>query len=263
MYSPSTASGTEHDRLLAGEAALEFLRTKELLARILPPRARIADVGGAAGHYAAWLAETGHDVDLVDPAPAQVAAARERAGAPPRFRVHVGHAAELAFADAIFDAVLLLGPLYHLAERAERVAALREARRVCRAGGVVAGACITRHAPLLNTVARGTIADDAIWANVQDETRSGRRVARERRNSPFPDAWFHLPEELAAEFADAGLEVELLAGVEGLGRFVPDLDAWLADPPRRERLLEIARLAESDPHVLAVSPHVLAVGRVP
>jgi SAM-dependent methyltransferase len=255
-------SGAEADRLRAGEGALELLRTQELLARFLPAGARVADVGGAAGHYAAWLADEGHDVDLVDPAPSQVEAARERAGDPPRFRAHVGHALALDFADDTFDAVLLLGPLYHLPDRDDRIAALQEARRICRPGGVVVGAGITRFAPLLNVVASGTVADDSIWTNVQDETRTGRRVPAQRRNSPFPDAWFHLPEELAVEFGRAGIALELLAGVEGLGRFVPDLDGWLADPQRRERLLEIARLTETDPHVMAVSFHVLAVGRV-
>jgi SAM-dependent methyltransferase len=256
-------SGLEHDRLLSGEAALEFVRTKELLGRFLAPGSRVADVGGAAGHYASWLAHEGHDVELVDPAPDQVEAARERAGDPPRFGAQVGHAETLPFPDASFDAVLLLGPLYHLAERADRVGALREAARVTRGGGVVFGAAISRFAPLLDCTARGVISDPAVFANVLEESGNGRRVPSGRRNSPFPDAWFHLPEELASEIADAGLALELLAGVEGLGRFVPDLAAWLADTELRERVLGIARAFETDPHVVAASSHLLAVARVP
>ena len=38
--------------------------------------------------------------------------------------------------------MLLLGPLYHLQDRGERIAALAEARRVARTGGVVAAAAI-------------------------------------------------------------------------------------------------------------------------
>jgi SAM-dependent methyltransferase len=257
------ASGAEDERLLSGEPSLEFLRTQELVSRFLAPGSRVIDIGGATGRYAEWLAAEGHAVELVEPAPSQADAARRRAGEPPRFGVHLADALALPFGDSCFDAALLLGPLYHLPERDARIAALREATRVCRTGGVVAGAAISRFAPLLNVVTRGTVADDSVLANVAEETASGRRVPAERRNSAFPDAWFHLPEELAAEVAEAGLVLECLVGVEGLGCLVPDLDAWLAEPALRKRLLDVARLTERDPHVLAVTPHLLAVARVP
>jgi ubiquinone/menaquinone biosynthesis C-methylase UbiE len=50
-----------------------------------------------------------------------------------------GDARELDLADASVDAVLLLGPLYHLRQRSDRVRALAEARRVVRPGGPVSG----------------------------------------------------------------------------------------------------------------------------
>ena len=51
------ALGLERDRLLGGQGALEFARTKTLLERYLPaPPAVIADIGGGPGRYAMWLA---------------------------------------------------------------------------------------------------------------------------------------------------------------------------------------------------------------
>ena len=47
----------------------------------------------------------------------------------------VGDARDLNLPDSSVDAVVLLGPLYHLRERAHRVQALREASRVVRPGG--------------------------------------------------------------------------------------------------------------------------------
>jgi 2-polyprenyl-3-methyl-5-hydroxy-6-metoxy-1,4-benzoquinol methylase len=67
--------GIEKKRLLGEGAAgrLEYLRTRELLARHLPPAAAtILDVGGAAGAYALSLAEEGYSVYLVDPVPLHV-----------------------------------------------------------------------------------------------------------------------------------------------------------------------------------------------
>jgi hypothetical protein len=50
----------EESRLTFGSSQLEFERTKDVIARVLPsPPARIIDVGGAAGAYSLWLAASG------------------------------------------------------------------------------------------------------------------------------------------------------------------------------------------------------------
>src|SRR5262245_38385296 len=130
----------EEERLAAGPSQLEFARTKEVVLRYLPPPpATILDVGGAAGAYALWLAERGYQVDLIDPMPRLVEEARRRSEASPN-RIgtcQVADARELPFNDGIADGVLLLGPLYHLTNAAERLRALREVYRVLRPGGVM------------------------------------------------------------------------------------------------------------------------------
>ncbi|MEV7007591.1 class I SAM-dependent methyltransferase [Streptosporangium sp. NPDC051022] len=65
------------------------------------------------------------EVGLFDPVPAHVERAGELAGVTAR----PGDARALPVRDAGADAVLLLGPLYHLAEHADRIRALSEARR--------------------------------------------------------------------------------------------------------------------------------------
>nr|BFF16852.1 hypothetical protein GCM10025730_03730 [Promicromonospora thailandica] len=135
----------EHARLttLWAQGRVEHTRTQELVRARLAPGARVLDVGGATGVHAAPLAEDGYDVLLVDPVPSQVARAAEHG----TFEARVGDARDLAalgLADDSFDAVLLLGPLYHLARREDRLRALREAVRVTRPGGTVAAAAITR-----------------------------------------------------------------------------------------------------------------------
>ena len=79
----------------------------------------------------------------------------------------LGDARKLAFPDRSADAVLLLGPLYHLTERADRLAALREARRVLRPGGVVFAAAISRFASLLDGLARDLL-DDPDFRPIRD-----------------------------------------------------------------------------------------------
>ncbi|MGH6915718.1 MAG: class I SAM-dependent methyltransferase, partial [Geminicoccales bacterium] len=149
----------EQTRLVAGLGQIEFLRTQEIVRRFLPAAPLdILDVGGANGIHAAWLAGDGHRVHLVDPVPLHVEQARERAGsldAP--FTCEVGDARSLSQPDGSADAVLLLGPLYHLQEEADRVLALSEARRVLRPSGLVFGAAISRFASLFDGLARGML----------------------------------------------------------------------------------------------------------
>ena len=253
------AQDAEDERLLVGAGPLEFERTKELLSRVLEPGLRVADVGGGTGRYAEWLTEIGCVVELVDTFPLHVQHARARSAG--RFGVRLGDARELPFGDREFDAVLLLGPLYHLQEREDRLAALREAHRVCREGGVVAGAGISRLAPLLGSVKSGSFLEQRVLDNIVDESSGGRRVPPERRSGLFPDAWFHLPEELRAELGEAGLEVEAIYGVEGAGWLATGFVELWADPASRGRILELARGLEQDERVAALSPHLLAVAR--
>jgi 2-polyprenyl-3-methyl-5-hydroxy-6-metoxy-1,4-benzoquinol methylase len=126
---------------------LEFVRTVELLRRVLPaPPARVFDVGGGTGIHARWLAEAGYEVTLVDLMEEHV----EQAAAIEGVDASVGDARALAAPDDSFDVVLLLGPLYHLVEADDRGLALREAARVARPGAVVAAAAIGRYAGLLD-----------------------------------------------------------------------------------------------------------------
>ena len=87
---------------------------------------------------------------LIDVVPLHVEQARERADKGPHFAAGLGDARELDASDGSYDVVLLMGPLYHLPERRERLRALREARRVARADGLVVVATISRFAGVLD-----------------------------------------------------------------------------------------------------------------
>jgi SAM-dependent methyltransferase len=117
--------GEERERLSDGRGQLEFLRTTEIVGRNLPPRpAVIADIGGGPGRYALWLASLGYQVEHRDLIPLHVTQLQVDAAAVPGIRTDIGDARALDLPDASADAVLLLGPLYHLASRAGRLTRL-------------------------------------------------------------------------------------------------------------------------------------------
>jgi ubiquinone/menaquinone biosynthesis C-methylase UbiE len=250
-------------RRLAGPGSLERIRTWELLGRYLPPPpAVVVDVGGAAGVYALPLAERGYQVHLVDPVALHVAQARRASDdqpAMPLASATVGDARRLDRPDASADAVLVLGPLYHLTDRADRIAALAEARRVLRRGGVVAAAAISRFASTYDGLLRGYLDEPAFEAIVERDVREGQHRNPTGRPEWFTTAYFHLPDELGREVADAGLRLDAVLAVEGPAGVLPDAGARLADPARRERVLAAVRRVEAEPSLLGASFHLLAV----
>jgi SAM-dependent methyltransferase len=252
--------GAEADRLQRGHNRLELWRTQDVLRRLLPERGsdgeplRVLDVGGGAGVHAQWLAADGRQVTLVDPVPLHV----EQAGRLPGVTATLGDARALAAADASMDAVLLLGPLYHLTERADRLRALAEARRVVRPGGLVVAATINRFAGLHDTLRSGAYFEPANRAATDACVATGEfRPADEQHL--FTTAYFHQPTEVPAEFEEAGLDVRGQYGLEGAA-WLLGIEERLDDPAQRALVLEALRRAESEPSLLGVSGHLLTAG---
>ena len=258
--------GFEEGRLLGGaQGRLEYLRTMELLSRFLPPApATVLDVGGGAGAYALPLARDDYSVHLIDPIPLHVEQAKSRSlGQPeaPLAGAEVGDARSLSQMDASADAVLLLGPLYHLTARDDRMQALREARRVVRPGGVVLAAAISRFASTIDGLFNGFLADEEFEAIVERDLRDGQHRNPGERPGWFTTAYFHRPAELREEAEGAGLLVDGLFGIEGPAWTIPDLGAWLENPARRTKLVDAVRRVEAEPELLGASAHLLLIGR--
>jgi ubiquinone/menaquinone biosynthesis C-methylase UbiE len=256
----------EETRLTQGPFVLEQVRTRELIERhARRPPATVLDVGGAAGAYALWLAEVGYTVHLVDAVPRLVteAARRSAASSRPLASCRVGDARALDFPSESSDIVLLLGPLYHLTQAADRSHALAEARRVLKPGGRLFAAAISRWASALDGLSRDLLQDPRFAGIVGQDIRDGQHRNPTERLDYFTTAYFHRPDELRAEVLAAGLILEGLYGIEGPGWIFPDVIARVADPTRRADLLWVARLLESEPSVLGSSAHLLAVARTP
>jgi SAM-dependent methyltransferase len=259
------ARGGEQVRLDNGQGRLEFLRTQELLRRYLPPPpASILDVGGGPGLYARWLANLGYLVTVVEPVPLHVEQAKElgeREGL--AVTAHLGDARDLKFADHSYDAVLELGPLYHLIERYQRIRALQEAGRVVKPGGPIIVALISRFAPLLDGLRLGFIDRPGTMAAIIRDVQTGQHRNPTQHPGFFTTAYFHHPDDVTIEFQDAKIELEHLISIEGPGWLFHDLPERLGDAGRCERLLEAVRLVESEPQMLGVSAHLMAIGRSP
>jgi SAM-dependent methyltransferase len=253
--------GQEAARLGAsGPGLLEFERTREIILRALPPApAVVADIGGGPGRYALWLAGLGYRVVHRDLVPLHVREVVAAAGPQARIESAVGDARDLDLADASADAVLLLGPLYHLRRRADRVRALGEARRVVRPGGPVFAAAISRWAPRLDGELRDRLYEP--FPHMRELTPEVERSGVLPTLQPGSFSGFcHRPAQLRGEVRDAGLAVVDLVSVEGPASLLGDLAERLDDPVARAVVLDSARATERVPELLGIGPHLLATG---
>lgn len=248
------AGGDEAARLTTRSAGgqIEAARLRTELAS-LPAGSRILDVGGGTGIHASWLAAQGHDVTMLDPVPEQVEiAAREGT-----FAAELGDARALTQTDASFDLVLMCGPLYHLATRAERVTALAEARRVLRPGGLLLASAISRLSSFQDSSLQhggaGLSEEEIAVLRGGDWTNPG---------EGFPGGHFHTAQELREELTEAGFPQAQVTGIE-----LPSV-AWELYPADDELLAlgeaMLARMRALDPDgrraalTANLSPHLLA-----
>jgi ubiquinone/menaquinone biosynthesis C-methylase UbiE len=261
------SSGYEAARLNNQCGLLERERTRELLVRFLhKPPARILDIGGGPGGYACWLAQKGYEVHLVDIVPLHVemaiAASREQSEAPV-ISATVGDARSLSWESCTAEAVLLLGPLYHLTAKDDRLRALTEAHRVLKPGGILFAAGISRFASVMDGLRMGFLRDKRFAQIVDRDLKDGQHRNPTDEPMYFTDAFFHHPDELRSEVAEAGFAITGIYGVEGPAWLAQDFDNWWNTPEYRERLVKIARVMESDPAALAISAHLMAVASKP
>jgi SAM-dependent methyltransferase len=178
----------------------------------------------------------------------------------PQLDTQVGDARSLDLPDDCADVVLLLGPIYHLRERSDRLQALREARRIVRESGIVHVAAISRWAARLDGILVQRLHETrpGLVEIVDEAERTG--WVRPAHGGGFTCAT-HTPAELRTEITDAGLRLDALVSLEGVGFALADIDARLDDPVQRALVLDTLRSVEAVPDLLGVGPHLFATAR--
>lgn len=247
----------EWERL--GRHKTEFAVSLKVLENYLPPApARVIDIGGGPGRYSIELAKRGYLVTLVDLSAKNLEFACEKAseaGVSFEDAVH-GNALDLSpFGDVSFDAVLMMGPMYHLLIREEREQAGREGARILKSGGRMFTAFICRFAPF-----RWAARYDPQW--YLGDLAYARQVLKtgvHDRGSGFTAAYFAHPTEIAPLMESCGLRSVALFGCEGAVSMNEDLvntlegDDW-------EAWVELNYEIGSDPSSLGAAEHILHVG---
>ncbi len=249
------------------DGAIEFEVTSQVLTTYLPPHARVLDIGGGPGRYTIWLAQQGHHVALADLCPELLSIARTeigQAGADKMVEEVVeADARDLThWGDNSFDAVLSLGPFYHLPDPNDRNRAAAELRRVLRANGTAFVALMPRYAFLRRTLAipdeRHHLAQPDFIERVLNEGVFINDVP-----GRFTDGYGVLPGEVAPFFERHGFTTLALLSAEGMAVNCQGSLSELSttDPTAYQAALAMIMQTAGDPSILGMANHLLYVGR--
>ncbi|MEM6893196.1 MAG: class I SAM-dependent methyltransferase [Bacteroidota bacterium] len=252
---------SEESRLTQGIGAFEFERTKNLIQRYLPATpTTIIDVGGGTGKYAKWLAEIGHHVHLVEPVAKHIKQAKKRAQyRHSSFFVHHGEAKNLPFSDQFADIIIAHGPLYHLQKQLDRAAAIEEAKRVLRPGGLFLAFAINRTSSTLFGLMQGLMHEKGFLEMCMNEIEDGIHLPPANIPGLFTKAFFHEPQQLEQELLAQDFHIKDVIAVEGMTWLDKDFFVSLAVHERKKTLLQFLQRTERNRYLLPFSPHFVVV----
>lgn len=128
----------EDARLMPKHGMVEFLTTVHYIEKYLKPGMRILEIGAGTGRYSHYFARNGYEVDAVELMECNIEVFQANTMASEKITVQQGDAVNLwNVASEQYDITLLLGPMYHLYTEEDQLAAMSEAIRVTKKGGIV------------------------------------------------------------------------------------------------------------------------------
>jgi SAM-dependent methyltransferase len=249
----------EHFRLEHHQ--LEHDLTLRYLDEHLPPEGSILEVGAATGIYTLELARRGYKLTAVDLSQKLIERCRKRiedSGLAKQVRTIVADARDLReVTEREFDAVLLMGPLYHLVLKEDRQTALREAFDRLREGGIIFSSFISRFGilgDLLKNVPE--------WIERQSEVLSVMKEGKDPNHVPGSGfrGYFATASEIPLLHEEAGFETLALAAVEP-AISADDESYNKLEGKQRQLWLDLLYETSREPTIIAASRHLLYIGR--
>jgi S-adenosylmethionine-dependent methyltransferase len=240
---------------------LEYDLTWRYMMRYLPPAGSILEIGAGTGRYTLALCRRGYSITAVDLSAALLERCQQRLTAERlhgQVRFVVADARDLhAVPATAFDAVLLMGPLYHLVFEEDRRQAVRQAADRLRSGGLLLSTHLSRLG-ILGDLMRRT----PEWIERGEEVRS--LLDRGRRPDDLPRGgfrgYFARASEIRPLHEALGIQTVALAGVDP-AISADDGSYNTLESPRRDRWLDLLLEVSTDETIVGASRHLLYIGR--
>lgn len=249
----------EHHRLERHQ--LEFDITRRYLKKYLPPQGTILEIGAATGKYTLELARQGYDITALDISDKLIDKCRDllhTEGLEQKVKFMVSDARDLGLVTKNdFDAVLMMGPLYHLVYENDRALALREAYARLKKDGLIFSTFISRYGifgELLKKVPQ--------WIEHSSEVISVLENGRDPADYPKGSfrGYFAKISELAPLHEEVGFKTIVVAGVEP-GISAQDEIYNSLEGKRRELWLDLFFETSAEPSTAGASRHLIYIGK--
>lgn len=264
------AEAEQHRLLQSPREQAEFALAKELLGEYIAPESRVLDVGAGPGRYAEYLLrELGCRVGLVDLSPRSLELFRQRVPRPGAGEIlftRTGCATQLDGLDGqSFDAVLLMGPLYHLLESEERQSAIDQALRLLKPRGCLFATFISPFSvfPRLLKNDAELLSNERFLDDLQHRGLAPTSTAASLPGTEPPYEFFSCwPSQARALMDRCGVETLRLRSLEGLLGLLNDEQIRpLNQGDRRDAWIRFHRKNCEHPDALGATTHFLLVGQ--
>ncbi len=209
----------EDGRLLSRHGQVEYLTTMKYIRGCVSAcdAPRILEVGAGTGRYSVTLAKEGYRVTAVELIRHNLDILRGKLDGTEPITAMQGSALDLsALPDASFDITMLLGPMYHLYTREDKLQALREAVRVTKPGGwLLAAYCMNEP----------TVIQYVFGQNHLKEVREQNMLTPDWHCVSEPKELFELirTEEIAVLDAELPVERIRLVATDGASHYMREL----------------------------------------
>jgi len=257
------SSDPQREDLRLEEHQLEHDLTWRYLNQYLPTKGSILEIGAATGRYSLPLVRRGYAVTAVDLSAALIEQSKKRfaeSDIEAHVRFVVADARDLSeVVDNEFDAVLMMGPLYHLIAEADRKLALKQAFDRLRDGGIIFSSLLSRFGILGDL-----IKNIPSWIEDQQEVRW--LLERGRRPDDYPRGgfrgYFANVSEIAPLHETVGFQTLAIAGVEP-AISADDESFNTLQGKQRHLWLDLLHEISKEQSIVGASRHLLYVGKKP
>ena len=248
----------EEDRFSTDNARkVEFLTSIRAVEENINPQANILDPAAGTGAYAFYLNDKGHSVTALDITPRHIELINENKGNRD-IKAFVNDARDLSmFEDNSFDAVLCMGPLYHLTELSDRKKCLNECKRVLKTGGLLISAYINRFFVIPQIVLQDR---KFIDADIIKQLRESGSMRSDDEFCFWTDTYFAAPEDMESIYSEMGLNIVDHIAADGVSIFIKNtINAMNADEFKIWCDYHYSTCREKS--MLGISNHGLVFGR--
>lgn len=238
---------------------IEYFTTTYILDKYIKSGETILDDGAGTGRYSFYYASKGCRVEAVDIVPKHVNIMKEKIekSIGLDMNAYVGDATDLSqFKDESFDAVLCLGPMYHLKKQEDRDKCISESLRVLKKGGYLAVAYINKLFITTMLIKENSkYLDEELLNEVIENGTTGNLKDDFLLNSNF-----FIPEELEKYMEGFGVTKVTDASTDGISIYFPDMVKNFSDEDYEKWLKYHFKIC-SQPSILGYSNHCLYLCR--